>query len=49
MAREACGPAEAFDVLRQMSQARHRKLREIAQELIDQVTPEAAGEAAADG
>jgi GAF domain-containing protein len=49
MAREACGPAEAFDVLRQMSQTRHRKLREIAQELIDQVTPEAGGEAAADG
>lgn len=46
MAREACGPAEAFDVLRQMSQTQHRKLREIARELIDQVQREAVDTAA---
>jgi GAF domain-containing protein len=41
MAREACGPAEAFDVLRQLSQTRHRKLREIAHDLIEQVQRDA--------
>jgi GAF domain-containing protein len=41
MAREACGPSEAFDVLRQMSQTQHRKLRDIARELIEQVQREA--------
>jgi GAF domain-containing protein len=35
MAREECGPAEAFDLLRQMSQTQHRKLRDIARELVD--------------
>jgi AmiR/NasT family two-component response regulator len=41
MAREGCGPSQAFDVLRQMSQTQHRKLRDIAHELIDQVQREA--------
>jgi len=35
MSREKCGPQEAFDHLRRLSQARHRKVREIAQELVD--------------
>ena len=34
--REQCGPDEAFNRLRQMSQTQHRKLREIAQELVDE-------------
>lgn len=37
MHRERCGPDEAFDRLRQQSQASHRKLRELAQELVDGV------------
>lgn len=43
MARESCGPEEAFDRLRQMSQASHRKLRDIAQELVDRVAATATG------
>jgi GAF domain-containing protein len=35
MVRELCGPEEAFEKLRQMSQTSHRKLREVAQELVD--------------
>ena len=33
MARQGCAPDAAFDVLRQMSQTQHRKLREVAQML----------------
>jgi len=35
MAREACGPDEAFDILRRASQRQNRKLREVAQDLVD--------------
>ena len=38
MAREHCNPDEAFDLLRAASQAEHRKLRDIAQEMVDGVT-----------
>jgi len=37
MGRESCTPQEAFELLRQMSQTRHRKLRDIATELVDEV------------
>lgn len=40
MAKEGCGPAEAFDRLRQMSQTSHRKLREVAQDLVDDLPPD---------
>lgn len=48
MARESCGPDEAFEILRQMSQTQHRKLREVAQDLIDQMGSE-RGDTAAKG
>jgi GAF domain-containing protein len=50
MAQQRCGPIQAFDVLRDMSQTQHRKLREIARELLDQVQDEEgqAGETAAE-
>lgn len=35
MGRDHCGPEEAFDRLRRMSQTQNRKLREIAQEMVD--------------
>lgn len=35
MSREKCSPEEAFDHLRRLSQTRHRKVREIAQGLVD--------------
>lgn len=35
MSREHCGPEEAFDRLRRASQASQRKLRDLAQELVD--------------
>lgn len=38
MAREHCNPDEAFDLLRAASQTKHRKLRDIAQDLVDGVT-----------
>ena len=38
MARERCNPDEAFDRLRILSQTHHRKLRDIAQELVDGTT-----------
>jgi GAF domain-containing protein len=38
MAREHCTAEEAFDHLRAMSQTRHRKLREIAADLVDSVS-----------
>ena len=39
MGERKCGPDEAFEHLRRISQTQHRKLRDVAQELIDQVTP----------
>ena len=44
MSREECSPQEAFDHLRRLSQTRHRKVREIAQELVDAIG-EGEGEA----
>jgi GAF domain-containing protein len=38
MARERCTAEEAFDHLRAMSQTRHRKLREIAADLVESVS-----------
>ena len=38
MAREHCNPEEAFSLLRAASQTQHRKLRDIAQDLVDGVT-----------
>lgn len=35
MAQEHCGPDDAFAQLRQMSQTGHRKLRQVAQEIVD--------------
>lgn len=43
MARERCGPDEAFGRLRHLSQVSHRKLRDIAQEIVDQVAVDGAG------
>lgn len=42
MAREHCGPDEAFGRLRYLSQVNHRKLRDIAQETVDQVAGDGA-------
>jgi AmiR/NasT family two-component response regulator len=39
MGERKCGPDEAFEHLRRISQTEHRKLRDVAQDLIDQVTP----------
>ena len=44
MAREPCGPDEAFGRLRHFSQVNHRKLRDIAQEIVDQVAGDGAGQ-----
>jgi len=44
MAREPCGPDEAFGRLRHLSQVNHRKLRDIAQEIVDQVAGDGAGQ-----
>ncbi len=38
MARERCSPDQAFDLLRQKSQAANKKLRDVAQEIVDSVT-----------
>ncbi len=38
MARQGCDPETAFDVLRQMSQTEHRKLREVARMLVLEVS-----------
>ena len=38
MGERKCGPDEAFEHLRHISQTEHRKLRDVAQDLIDQVT-----------
>lgn len=35
MAARGCPPEEAFDVLREISQRSHRKLREVAQDVVD--------------
>lgn len=35
MAARGCAPEEAFDVLREASQRSHRKLREVAQDVVD--------------
>ncbi len=40
MVRERCSPEEAFDVLRQVSQRTHRKLRDVAQEVADAAAAE---------
>jgi transcriptional regulator with GAF, ATPase, and Fis domain len=37
MAREGCGPEEAFDILRRTSQRSHRKLHEVARRLVASV------------
>ncbi len=37
MARESCSAEEAFDALRHMSQRGHRKLRDIAQDVVESV------------
>jgi AmiR/NasT family two-component response regulator len=37
MAREGCGPQEAFDILRRTSQRSHRKLHEVARRLVASV------------
>jgi GAF domain-containing protein len=37
MAREGCDAEEAFDVLRRASQRTHKKLRDLAQEVVDSV------------
>ncbi len=34
MARQGCDPDTAFDVLREMSQTQHRKLRDVARMLV---------------
>ena len=39
MGERTCSPDEAFEHLRRISQTEHRKLRDVAQDLIDQVTP----------
>jgi AmiR/NasT family two-component response regulator len=39
MARERCGPEEAFEILRRSSQRSHRRLREVARRLVDSVQP----------
>ena len=38
MGERKCGPDAAFAHLRRISQTEHRKLRDVAQDLIDQVT-----------
>ncbi len=38
MAQRGCDPDEAFDHLRQLSQAQHRKLRDIAMELVAEMS-----------
>ena len=38
MGERKCGPDAAFEHLRRISQTEHRKLRDVAQDLIDQVT-----------
>ena len=38
MSQEKCSPEEAFDQLRRLSQTRHRKVREIAQQLVDEIS-----------
>jgi GAF domain-containing protein len=43
MARERCSADAAFDVLRSMSQSRHRKLNDVAQQVIDSATKNNAG------
>ncbi|MBD8868875.1 GAF and ANTAR domain-containing protein [Nocardioides donggukensis] len=40
MARRHCGSQEAFDHLRQLSQDQNRKLRDVAQDLVDEVAGE---------
>ena len=42
MDRERCGPDEAFARLRHLSQVSHRKLRDIAQEMVDEVAGDRA-------
>ena len=49
MCRENCTPREAFDHLRRLSQSRHRKVREIAQELVDGISSSQEGDLADDG
>lgn len=49
MAREYCTPEQAFDRLRQMSQTSHRKVRDIAQELVDSVAEATRGQTADSG
>jgi AmiR/NasT family two-component response regulator len=39
MGERKCGPDEAFEHLRRISQTEHRKLRDVAHDLIDQVIP----------
>ena len=43
MARERCGPEEAFDLLRRASQQANLKVHVLASVLIDQVAGRAAG------
>jgi len=43
MARQRCDPDTAFEVLRQMSQTQHRKLREVAQDLVAEVSSGSRG------
>jgi hypothetical protein len=43
MAREGCGPEEAFDVLRRTSQQANLKVHVLAAFLIEQVSGKAAG------
>jgi len=49
MSQEGCTPQEAFDHLRRLSQSRHRKVREIAQELVDGISSGEGGDPADDG
>lgn len=44
MVQEGCGPDEAFNRLRELSQTRHRKLRDIARELVDGISDAESGE-----
>jgi AmiR/NasT family two-component response regulator len=37
MAEHHCGPDEAFDILRQLSQRSNRKIRDLAVEIVDSV------------
>lgn len=37
MAQQGCGPEEAFDRLRELSQTQHRKLRDVARDMVDGV------------